>query len=74
SPFILLSKPVVVLVQDAFDQRPFLRLRVKAYVYDHRFEPRFQSDITMRAKAEFVKRRMLARWSASDAASMNSVH
>ncbi|MDQ3011794.1 MAG: mechanosensitive ion channel family protein [Acidobacteriota bacterium] len=57
SPFILLSKPVVVLVQDAFDQRSFLRLRVKEYVYDHRFEPRFQSDITMRAKAEFLNLR-----------------
>ncbi|MEP7273641.1 MAG: mechanosensitive ion channel family protein [Acidobacteriota bacterium] len=62
SPFILLSKPVVVLVQDAFDQRPFLRLRVKAYVYDHRFEPHFQSDITLRAKAEFRRREMLAPW------------
>ena len=59
SPFILLSKPVVVLVQDGFDHCPFTRLRVKAYVYDHRFEPRFQSDITQRAKAEFNRRGLL---------------
>lgn len=59
SPFILLSKPVVVLVQDGFDRHPFTRLRVKAYVYDHRFEPRFQSDITQRAKAEFIRRGLL---------------
>lgn len=59
SPFILLSKPVVVLVQDGFDRHPFTRLRVKAYVYDHRFEPRFQSGITQRAKAEFIRRGLL---------------
>jgi small-conductance mechanosensitive channel len=62
SPFLLLSKPVVVLVQDGFDKTPFLRLRVKAYVYDHRFEPRLQSDITRRAKAEFMRRGLLQGW------------
>ena len=55
SPYILLSKPVAVLVADCYDQRPYLRLRVKAYVYDHRLEPRMQSDITARAKKEFLR-------------------
>lgn len=72
SPYILLTKPVVVLVQDAFDQRPFLRLRVKAYVYDHRFEPRLQSDITRRAKAEFIRRAMFAPWQEHSTAEVNS--
>jgi small-conductance mechanosensitive channel len=72
SPYILLVKPVVVLLVDGFDQRPFLRLRVKAYVYDHRFEPRFQSDVTLRAKAEFLKRGML-RWNLHDDAPPGSV-
>lgn len=62
SPYLLLTKPVVVFVQDGFDQRPFMRLRVKAYVYDHRFEPRFQGDITRRAKSEFIRRGMLQDW------------
>lgn len=62
SPYLLLTKPVVVLLQDAFEQRPYLRLRVKAYVYDHRFEPRIQSDITRRAKAEFNRRGWLREW------------
>lgn len=62
SPLLLPSKPVVVLLQDCFDQRPYLRLRVKAYVYDHRFEPRLQSDITIRAKREFLNRGLLAPW------------
>ncbi len=55
SPYILLSKPVAVLVADCYDQEPYLRLRIKAYVYDHRLEPRLQSDITARAKREFLK-------------------
>ncbi len=62
SPFVLLAKPVQVLVSDGFQFGPYLRVQVKAYVYDHRFQPRFQSDITMRAKAEFLRRGMLQAW------------
>jgi small-conductance mechanosensitive channel len=66
SPFLLLAKPVVVLLQDRFQDGPFMMLRVKAYVYDHRFEPRLQTDITLRAKSAFLKRGMLLRWSRHD--------
>ncbi|MBP6819958.1 MAG: mechanosensitive ion channel family protein [Acidobacteria bacterium] len=62
SPYLLLDKPVVVLLQDHFQHAPYLVVRVKAYVYDHRFEPRLQSDITMRAKSEFLKRGVLRQW------------
>lgn len=62
SPYLLLKKPVVVVVLDKFDQRPYIILRIKAYVYDHRFEPRLQSDVTMRAKTEFRQRGMLNGW------------
>lgn len=62
SPYLLLAKPVVVLLQDHFQHAPYLVVRVKAYVYDHRFEPRLQSDITMRAKAEFLRRGLLQQW------------
>lgn len=62
SPLLLSSKPVVVLVSDVLDQQPYLRLRIKAYVYDHRHEPRLQSDITRRAKTELLRRGMLAEW------------
>jgi len=55
SPYLLARKPVVALLSDGFDQRPYLKLRVKAYVYDHRFEPRIMSDITARAKREFLR-------------------
>jgi MscS family membrane protein len=63
SPYLLLSKPVVVLLQDHFQYAPYMTLRIRAYVYDHRFEPRFQSDITMRTKSELLKRGILGRWS-----------
>jgi MscS family membrane protein len=65
SPYLLLSKPVVVLIQDRFAQRPHLMVRIKAYVYDHRFEPRLQSDITMRAKREFLRHGLLASWTTA---------
>lgn len=65
SPYTYLAKPVVVLVSDVFDQRPYLRLRIKAYVYDHRFEPRMMSDITLRAKTECLKRGFLKPWAAA---------
>jgi hypothetical protein len=52
SPYVLLSKPVVIKLEDRFQEAPFLNIKVKAYVYDHRFETAFQSDITVRAKAE----------------------
>lgn len=62
SPYTLLTKPVVVRLQDAFAHHPYLILRVKAYVYDHRHEPALQTDITRRAKAEFLRRGWLTSW------------
>jgi MscS family membrane protein len=72
SPYLLLSKPVVVLLQDHFQYAPYMTLRIKAYVYDHRFEPLFQSDITLRTKAELLKRGILGRWSLPQDAGMLS--
>jgi small-conductance mechanosensitive channel len=66
SPYVLLSKPVVVRIKDRFQDGPYTLVRVKAYVYDHRFERAFQSDITVRAKSEFLARGMLLRWSRHD--------
>ncbi len=64
SPFTYLAKPVTVLVCDEFDRRPYLRVRIKAYVFDHRYEARMQSDVTMRAKTEFLRLGLLKDWSA----------
>jgi small-conductance mechanosensitive channel len=54
SPFLLLDKPVVALLLDRFDREPYCILRVKAYTYDHRAEPRMQSDVTARIKTELI--------------------
>ena len=39
-----------------------MTLRIKAYIYDDRFEPRMQSNITARAKAAFRERGFLEGW------------
>ncbi len=66
SPFTYLAKPVVVLILDEFDRRPYVRVRIKAYVFDHRYEPRMQSDLTTRAKTEFLRLGLLDDWSGQD--------
>ena len=55
-----------MLASHGFDRRPYLRLRIKCYVYDHRFEPQLQSDITVRAAAELRKCGLLTGWSAGE--------
>ncbi len=62
SPYLMASRPVVVLVSDHFDRRPYMRVRIKAYVHDHRFENAMMSDITCRAKREFQARGLLTGW------------
>ncbi len=62
SPYTYLNKPVVVLVSDEFSQRPYLKIRVKAYVFDHRFEPKMMSDITRRVKRECLRIGLLDAW------------
>jgi small-conductance mechanosensitive channel len=62
SPYTWLDKPVAVLVSHAFDQQPYIRVRVKAYVFDHRFEPRMQHDITCRAQRAFQRIALLQPW------------
>lgn len=65
SPFLLARKPVVILTTQQFERQPYLRLRIKCYVYDHRFEPRIQSDVTARACRELSRHGVLERWQAT---------
>lgn len=67
SPYVLLTRPVVIRIEDRFQDGPYTLVRVKAYVYDHRFERPFQTDVTTRAKTEFLRRGMLLRWNRHDA-------
>jgi len=66
SPYVLLTKPVEIRLEDRFQNGPYMLVRVKAYVYDHRFERAFQTDITTRAKSELLSRGLLRRWSRHD--------
>ena len=72
SPYVYLGKPVLVLVEDRFDYRPYLKVNIKAYVHDQRYQPRFQSDVTARAKAEFFRRGLLRGWDADGGARADS--
>ncbi len=59
SPFVYLRKPIVVLVRDVYEQTFLTNLKVKAYVLDQRYEFRFMSDVTERARDEFRKHGLL---------------
>ncbi len=51
SRFVFLDKPLVTLVSDEFMGERFVTIiRVKAYVFDARFEKSFASDVTERVK------------------------
>ncbi len=64
SPFLLSRKKIAALISHGFDRSPYLRLRIKAYVYDHRHEPKMMSDITRRATKEFIRRGILGSGAA----------
>jgi small-conductance mechanosensitive channel len=64
SPFAYLAKPVTVNLIDDYSETPFLRLRVRAYVFDHRHENHMKTDITVRAKKEFSRLGILDGWLA----------
>jgi small-conductance mechanosensitive channel len=63
-PYTQLSRRMAVALADSFTETPYLTLRIKAYVYDHRYEPAMMTDITRRAKREFISRGLLAAWVA----------
>jgi MscS family membrane protein len=61
SPFLFTRKPILVQVLDDFRGHRFVtRVVAKAYVYDHRLEPRLAADITSRAKQGFLEAGLLA--------------
>ncbi len=62
TPFTYLAKPINVRLIDCYSETPFLTLRIKAYVYNHQYEPKMQSDIVMRCKLEFLRLGLLEGW------------
>lgn len=60
SPFVFLKKPISVITSTRFDYGHHLvRLTIKAYVLDVRFERRFASDITQRTLDAYKKNGIL---------------
>ena len=61
-PFTYLAKPTFVLLVDNFQRAPYVTLRIKAYIYDHRYEQEMQTDIVSRCKQEFLRQGLLEGW------------
>ena len=56
SRYVYLEKPIVTLIADEFLGERFVTvIRVKAYVFDARYEKAFASDVTERVKRAFRK-------------------
>ncbi len=60
SPYVFLGKPIGVLIEDEFRTTFVTRIKVRAYVLDPRFEFRFQSDITERARDGYRRAKLTA--------------
>jgi len=61
-PYILLTRRRNVALVDSYSETPYLILRLKGYVYDHRYEPGMKSDLTRRCKHEFRRLGLLEGW------------
>ncbi|MEQ8910581.1 MAG: mechanosensitive ion channel [Vicingaceae bacterium] len=60
SQYIYLNKPIAVLfVNEVKEKRSYLKMRLKAYVSDIRYEFAFQSDMTEIVMKEFIKQGMI---------------
>jgi len=60
SRYVYLNKPVVIIAKnEVFEKNFVIKLRVKAYVLDIRFEFPFQSDMTEQITAELNRRGMI---------------
>jgi small-conductance mechanosensitive channel len=61
-PYLCLRQRTAVGLEDAFTEAPYMIMRIKGYVYDHRYEPPMKTDITRRVKAEFIRLGLLDGW------------
>ncbi len=64
SPYLRSQRPVTVLLSDEYSETPFMKIRIKAYVCDHRYVLRMQTDITARMKMQFARAGVLDKWKA----------
>jgi len=59
SPYSYLQKPVVILFQDVYKETALIKMKIKAYVSDHRYEFIFSSDICERIKQYFTEYKII---------------
>ena len=59
SKYVYMKKPIVVLVSDEFKETFLTHLKVKAYVFDARYEFLLMSEITERARRAFREHGLL---------------
>jgi small-conductance mechanosensitive channel len=52
-PYLHLRRPIATAIAEGLAQAPYLSLKLKGYVYDHRFESEMQTELVRRCKAEF---------------------
>ena len=64
SPYVYSAKPVAVVLADEYSETPYMRLRIKAYVFEHRYENALRTDVTTRAKKELLRQGLLDAWPA----------
>jgi small-conductance mechanosensitive channel len=59
SPYNDINRPIAVLVEDGWADSAYMKITVRAWVYDHRMEAAFRTDVTVRAKKEYIARGLL---------------
>jgi small-conductance mechanosensitive channel len=52
-PYLCLRRPTAINLVEGLSQTPHLSLRLKGYVYDHRFDSEMHTDLVRRCKAAF---------------------
>lgn len=60
SPYSFLKKPVSIIFNSHIVERPVIKMKVKAYVFDHRYEFVFSSDITKRVKKALFEQNLVS--------------
>jgi small-conductance mechanosensitive channel len=66
-PYLRLDRRHAVSLRDGYSESPYLILRMKGYVYDHRYQPAMQTDVIRRCKSEFRRLGLLEGWKATRA-------
>ncbi len=61
SPYTYLKKPVVIIFKDEYNRVSLVKMKVKSYVYDHRYEFAYSSDLVKRIKKVINQEQLISR-------------